>query len=116
MPRVLRVFAGLIVALVAAYVCVHAASSTRLMLLDGESAGPYHKWRLTTPVIKKALEETGLFAVDVVTAPAAGGDFSRFAPEFGASQAVVLNYDAPDGRWPASLKTSFENYVRNGGG
>jgi type 1 glutamine amidotransferase len=27
-----------------------------------------------------------------------------------------MNYDAPDERWPASLKTSFEEYVRNGGG
>ena len=40
-----------------------------VMLLDGESAGPYHNWRLTTPVMKKELEETGLFAVTVVTAP-----------------------------------------------
>jgi len=39
------------------------------MLLDGESAGLYHNWRLTTPVLKKELEETGLFAVTVVTAP-----------------------------------------------
>ena len=27
-----------------------------------------------------------------------------------------MNYDAPDERWPAALKTSFEQYVRNGGG
>jgi type 1 glutamine amidotransferase len=29
---------------------------------------------------------------------------------------VVWNYDAPDERWPDSLKASFEEYVRNGGG
>jgi len=28
----------------------------------------------------------------------------------------VLNYDAPDERWPASVKASFEEYVKNGGG
>ena len=94
----------------------HAASPVRVMLLDGESAGPYHKWRLTTPLLKRALEETGLFAVDVVTAPAAGADFARFTPEFGAYQAVVLNYDAPDDRWPAALKASFETYIKGGGG
>jgi len=104
------------VALVAALVCVHAATPARLMLLDGESAGSYHKWRLTTPVMKKSLEETGLFAVDVVDAPPAGADFSQFTPDFARYQAVVLNYDAPDDRWPAALKTSFENYVKNGGG
>jgi hypothetical protein len=100
----------------AALVLVHAAPALRVMLLDGESAGPYHKWRLTTPLLKKTLEETGLFAVDVVTAPAAGGDFTKFTPDFGAYQAVVLNYDAPDDRWPAPLKASFATYIKGGGG
>jgi hypothetical protein len=62
------------------------------------------------------LEQTGLFAVDVVTAPPEGGDFASFRPEFGRYQAVVLNYDAPDGRWPAALQQSFERYVKDGGG
>ena len=87
---------------------------TRVMLLDGESGGPYHKWRLTTPVLKKELEETGLFQVDVVTAPSAGGDFSGFKPNFGAYKVVVSNYDTAD--WPADLKSSFEEYMNNGGG
>jgi len=93
-----------------------AVPPVRVMLLDGESGGPYHKWRLTSPVLKKALDETGLFAVDVVTAPTAGDAFSGFAPEFSGYQVVVMNYDAPDERWPAPLKASFETYVRNGGG
>jgi hypothetical protein len=29
---------------------------------------------------------------------------------------VVLNYDAPDGRWPAPLMGAFERYMREGGG
>ena len=29
---------------------------------------------------------------------------------------MVLNYDAPDDRWPAELKTAFEQYMTNGGG
>ncbi len=60
--------------------------------------------------------ETGLFQVDVVTAPPAGGDFSAFHPDFSKYAVVVWNYDAPDERWPAELKASFENYVRGGGG
>ena len=92
-----------------------AASPIRVMLVDGESAGSYHKWRLTTPVLKRELDETGLFAVDVVTAPA-GADAGGFAPDFSRYQVVVMNYDAPDERWPAPLKTSFANFVRNGGG
>ena len=86
-----------------------------VMLLDGESAGLYHNWRLTTPVLKKELEDTGLFAVTVVTAPdSKTGDLSAFKPEFAQYKVVVLNYDAPD--WPETLKTQFEEYVRNGGG
>ena len=50
-----------------------AATPIRVMLLDGESGGAYHKWALITPVLKKELEETGLFQVDVVTAPPSSG-------------------------------------------
>ncbi len=95
---------------------VTAAQPVRVMILDGESAGPYHQWRMTTPLLKRALEETGLFQVDVVTAPPAGADFTAFRPDFARHRAVVLNYDAPDERWPQGLKTSFEDYVRGGGG
>ena len=87
-----------------------------VMILDGESGGPYHDWPRVTAVLKKVLDETGLFAVTVVTAPAANGDFSAFRPEFGRYRAVVMNYDAPDERWPAALRSSFEQFVQNGGG
>ena len=52
------------------------------MLLDGESGGPYHAWQVTTPVLKKELEETGLFQVDVVTAPPARRRFQRLQSGF----------------------------------
>jgi type 1 glutamine amidotransferase len=67
-------------------------------------------------VLRKMLEETGLFEVTVVTAPAAGADASSFKPEFGTHQVVMLNYDAPDDRWPADLKSRFEDFVKGGGG
>ncbi|HZZ38297.1 MAG TPA: ThuA domain-containing protein [Acidobacteriaceae bacterium] len=91
-----------------------AASPIRVMLLDGESGGPYHKWALITPVLKKELEETGLFQVEVVTAPPSSGDLSGFKPDFSKYQVVVSNYDAPD--WPADLKASFEQFMKGGGG
>jgi hypothetical protein len=87
----------------------------RVLLLDGESGGPYHRWQVTTPVLKRMLEETRLFEVDVVTAPP-GGTLDEFAPDFTRYTVVVLNYDAPDERWPARLKTAFERYVHEGGG
>src|SRR2546428_5394874 len=93
-----------------------AAAPVRVMILDGESGGPYHKWQSTTPVLRKELEETGLFQEDVVTAPAHGADFSHVIPEFNQYQVVVLNYDAPYERWPAAFETSFEEYIREGVG
>jgi uncharacterized protein len=93
-----------------------AAGPIRVMLLDGESDGPWHKWQATTPALKKQLDETRLFQVEVVTAPPAGGDFSQFKPEFGKYQVVVFNYNAPDERWPADLKAAFERYMDGGGG
>ncbi len=93
-----------------------AAAPIRVMILDGESAGPYHDWKRVTAVLKKMLDETGLFETAVVTAPPAPGDFSQFNPEFARFQVVVMNYDAPDDRWPATLKSSFEGYMSAGGG
>jgi hypothetical protein len=87
-----------------------------VMILDGESGGTYHDWRRVTPVLRSVLDETGLFDLTIVTAPAASGVLTTFNPEFSKFSAVVMNYDAPDERWPASLKTSFERYVRGGGG
>jgi uncharacterized protein len=93
-----------------------AAQPIPVMILDGESAGSFHQWQMTTPVLRKQLEDTGLFKVDVVSAPPAGSDFGAFKPDFQKYQAVVFNYDAPDERWPAALKQSFETYVSAGGG
>ncbi len=114
MTRVVR--ALLVLGISAVAVALPAAAPVRVMLLDGESGGPWHKWQLTTPVLKKALEDTGLFQVEVVTAPAATGELTTFKPDFSQYKAVVLNYDAPDDRWPADLKASFEKYMSAGGG
>jgi uncharacterized protein len=93
-----------------------AQSRIPVMILDGESGGPYHDWARVTVALKKMLDETGLFATTVVTAPPPGADYASFAPEFSKYRVVVMNYDAPDERWPASLKAAFERYVADGGG
>lgn len=112
MNRIVRASAVALAALAAA---PRAAAPSRIMLLDGESAGPYHRWQVTTPVLKKMLDETGLFQTDVVTAPASARAIA-FEPRFADYAAVVLNYDAPDERWPEALKAAFERYIGAGGG
>jgi type 1 glutamine amidotransferase len=112
-----RVFvASLFAAGTLAALTMRAAAPITVMILDGESGGTYHDWQRVTPVLKRMLDETGLFTTTVVTTPPANGDFSSFRPEFSKHQVIVWNYDAPDERWPAALKTSFEDYVKAGGG
>ncbi|GLU55276.1 ThuA domain-containing protein [Dyadobacter frigoris] len=94
---------------------VNAQNPIRVMILDGET-NPYHRWDLGTPILKKLLEESKKFQVEVVSAPGKDGDFSSFMPKFTDYQAIVLNYDVPTERWPEALKKSFEQYMSNGGG
>jgi hypothetical protein len=110
--------APLIAALLTAAFAVTApaAPPIHVMLLDGQQAGAYHAWQETTPYLRRMLEDTGLFQVDVVTAPPRGDDFSGFKPDWSKYQVVVVgNYDALGDRWPDSIKASFAEYIRNGG-
>jgi len=111
-----RTIVALLGAALATALPMRAASPIRVLLLDGEQAGAYHAWQETTPYLKRMLLDTGIFQVDVVTAPPPGGDFGKFQPDWSQYQVVVSNYDAPDERWSDSLKASFEQYIRNGGG
>jgi hypothetical protein len=95
---------------------VHAASKTpiRVLILDGESGGTYHNWKLTTSVLREELEEAGLFDVAVLTAPAHDGDFSTFQLKLSDYQVIVMNYDGPG--WPESVRAPFQRFVSDGGG
>jgi hypothetical protein len=89
-----------------------------VMLLDGQNN---HDWRSTTPVLKKVLDETGLFETTIVTAPEiASSEFVNFKPDFSRYRVVVMNYNnGIDGKapeWGPELKASFERFVSNGGG
>jgi type 1 glutamine amidotransferase len=110
----MRLLAAMLLASLA--LAAQTARGIPVMLLDGESAGRYHDWQHVTPALQKMLDETGLFAVTVITAPATTGELTGFDPQFASYRAVVMNYDAPQERWPASLKASFERYMTEGGG
>jgi uncharacterized protein len=90
------------------------SSAIPVLLIDGQSAGVYHDWQLVTQVLKKELEDAGLFQVTVATSPRSNEDFSNFHPDFSKYKVVVMNYDGPD--WPESLRAQFEQYVKSGGG
>ena len=92
-----------------------AATPIRALIIDGQNN---HDWKHTTPVLKKILEDTGMFQVDVVTTPPKGGDFSTFKPEFDKYKLVIGNYNEfPAGdKWPEDVKSAFEQFIRGGGG
>ena len=88
-----------------------AAAPIPVLIIDGQNN---HKWQETTPVLKKLLEEAGLFHVEVLTSPPKGGDFAAFKPEFAKYKVVVSNYNGD--AWPDTVKSQFEAYMKNGGG
>ncbi|NLF71710.1 MAG: ThuA domain-containing protein [Candidatus Anammoximicrobium sp.] len=92
-------------------VCAWAAPPYKALIVDGQNG---HDWKSTTPVLKKLLEETKLFAVDVATSPPKGEDMSGFKPDFAAYAVVVSNYQGD--LWPAATQKAFVEYVKNGGG
>ncbi len=83
----------------------------RALIVDGQNN---HDWKVTTPILRRALEESGRFAVDVATSPPAGADMRGYRPRFSDYDVVVSNYNGE--RWPAETETDFEAYVSGGGG
>ncbi len=88
-----------------------AAPKMKALIVDGQNN---HNWQQTTPVLKKLLEGTGLFQVDVATTPPKGGDMATFNPNFDSYRVVVSNYNGEP--WSAQTNAAFEKYVKNGGG
>ena len=97
------------------------AQPYKALIVTGQNG---HDWKATTPVLKKIIEQTGLFTVDVAISPpkipvAKGekpkpADMSGFQPEFAKYQVVISNYQGDP--WSEATKTALTDYVRNGGG
>jgi len=83
----------------------------KALLVDGQNN---HNWQETSPHIKRALESSGLFTVDISTSPAQGEDLSGFKPDFDAYAVVVSNYNGEP--WSLETEAALEAYVRGGGG
>ena len=62
-----------------------AAAPLKALILDGQNN---HDWKSSTPHLKQVIEATGLFAVDVATAP---GDIARFGNGGTLSGSATVN-------------------------
>lgn len=88
-----------------------AANPIRVLIVDGQNN---HDWKSTTPVMKRILEDSGVFAVQVATSAPEKGDLSGFKPDFAAFEVVLMNYTGDS--WPAETQQALEQYMRGGGG
>lgn len=96
----------------AALLCLEVqAASLRALIIDGQNN---HDYKSTTPHLKALLEETRLFSVEVATSPSAGGDMSRFKPEFSRYAVVVSNYNGEP--WSKETQQALVAFVKGGGG
>lgn len=91
-----------------------AADKLKVLIIDGQNN---HKWDITTPVLKNALESSNAFAVEVSTTPpkgAAKDEWTVWKPVFSDYKAVVSNYNGEP--WPEEVRAAFTKYVADGGG
>jgi type 1 glutamine amidotransferase len=98
-----------------------AAAPLRVLIVDGVNN---HDWPATTPVLKRILEDSGRFRVDVSTSPprdAPTADWAAWRPQFSRYAVVISNFNGGDHgaavvQWPAAVQADFEAYVKHGGG
>lgn len=105
-------FLSALVLLCAAAISAGAADEKiKVLVIDGQNN---HNWQQTTPVLKKILEDTGKFAVDVATSPAKGKkeEMAKFRPELAKYQVVVSNYNGEP--WGKDLNDDFEKLLKDG--
>ena len=111
-----RVTTGFFAALTFAATMTSAAGPIRVLLLDGDNN--HRTWPETSKVMKKILDDSGLFQTTIVTVPRA--EIGSFKPDWAQYQVMLMNYNTgingvlPE--WPAETKTAFVRWMANGGG
>jgi type 1 glutamine amidotransferase len=107
----LSVIISIFAAILLIYVACAKSTAYKALIVTGQST---NNQEVTSPILKKILEQTGLFSASIVKSPAKGADMSSFSPDFSKYNVVVIDYNGDE--WPEKTKTSFTDYVRNGGG
>ena len=88
-----------------------AAGKLRVLLLTGKNN---HDWAATTPVLKKIFEDSGRFAVDVLTDPS-----TCTAASLAAYDAIAdnwTNFPSTAREWGAASEQAVLEFVRSGKG
>lgn len=117
MRNFVRLAACLVAVLAVASVATAGDKKIRVVLIDGWNN---HQWPLTTPVMKKALEDTGKFSVDICTTPKrnqeklipADWKSTPFPPDLSKYDVLLSNYNGP--AWPKELNDALDNGLKDG--
>jgi type 1 glutamine amidotransferase len=107
----LRLGIAMTVALLVQENGIFAADKLPALIVDGQNN--HGVWPKTSKMMKRYLEETGLFAVDIATTAPKGTD-ENYKPDFAKYRVVISNYNGAP--WPAETQKAFAEYVRSGGG
>src|SRR3954454_17571692 len=77
-----------------------AEKTIRVVIIDGQNN---HNWRATTPVMKKELEDSGRFTVDVATSPQVPSLNKPGKPKDENDEKAVARYKEELARYEAAL-------------
>ncbi len=88
-----------------------AAEKIKVLVVDGQNN---HNWQQTTPVLKKLLEGTDRFTVEVATSPPANkkDEMEKFRPDLSKFDVIVSNYNGQP--WGKALNDDFEKRLKDG--
>ncbi len=87
----------------------------RVVIIDGQNN---HNWRATTPVMKKALLDSGRYTVDVSTNLKTGDKAPdgwvsvAFPPDLSKYDVIVSNYNGA--LWPKEFNDTFDQQLKDG--
>lgn len=84
-----------------------------VMLLTGRS-NKYHNWKGNSAAMEKHLLDAGIFRVDKLVTTPTGESLEGFDPNWSAYDVIVMDWEGEE--WPEATKSSFVEYMKNGGG
>src|SRR5437016_2957951 len=105
------VLAALIAAVPLAAASAQSDQNLKALIVDGQNN--HKNWPDTTKMMKKYLEDTKRFTVEIATTAPRGNDPS-FKPEFKKYAVVISNYNGE--AWPKETQEAFVAYMTGGGG
>jgi hypothetical protein len=95
-------------------ICVkrnYGRTQLKALLITGQNN---HRWDISFPILKEALEKTGLFQVDVIQTPRKVETFLHSTLSFRNIRLLFWIYNGD--LWPEPVQQAFVSYVENGGG